>query len=85
MKKIFESEFHNAFIYETVEKIHVYQIEDKIEFDMFDEMTHKERCDCFDVFDEGRYEVDPGARYRTYSFDYTSNHIIMYEHISMNV
>lgn len=85
MKKIFESEPHTAFIWESVEKVSIYQIKDEEEYDMFVNMSHRERCEYFDVFDEGGYDVAPGARYYTYSFDYSCSHVIMYETLSMNV
>ena len=85
MKKIYESEFHNYDNYESVERAIVYQITSDDEYWDFLNMTHKERCEYFDVFDEGGYFIAPGARYHTYSFAYSTRHIIMYETISMNV
>jgi hypothetical protein len=85
MKKIYESELHNYDNYESAEKVIVYQITSEDEYWDFSNMTHKERCEYFNVFDEGRYYVAPGARYRTYSFDYSTRHVIMYETIAMNV
>ena len=85
MKKIFESDAHSAFIFESVEKVLVFQIKDEEEYDMFVNMSHQERCEYFGVFDERGYDVMPGARYYTYSFDYSVNHVIMYETLSMNI
>lgn len=86
MKKIFTSDYHNHDKnYASMERVVVYQIENEDEYWDFSNMTHEERCNLFDVFDEGRYYVAPGARYYTYSFDYSPNHIVVYERVSMNV
>ena len=85
MKKIFESEYYDTDNCESVEKVHVFQFTDEEEYYMFDDMSHKERCEYFDVFDERGYDVMPGARYYSYAFDYSTNHVIMYETLSMNV
>lgn len=85
MKKIYESEFHSHTNYESAERIIVYQLAGDDEYWDFSNMNHKERCDYFGVFDEGGYNVAPGARYYTYSFDYSTSHVIMYETIAMNV
>jgi hypothetical protein len=85
MKKIYESEFHNHDNYESAERVIVYQLTSNDEYWRFLDMTHKERCDFFGVFDEAGYDVAPGAKYRTYAFDYSGNHVIMYETIAWNV
>ena len=85
MKKIFESDLHNYDDYESAERVIVYQIESDDEYWDFSNMSHKERCEHFGVFDEGGYDVAPGARYYTYSFDYTTRYVIMYETAALNV
>ena len=85
MKKIFESDLHNYDDYESAERVIVCQIESDDEYWDFANMSHKERCEYFGVFDEGGYDVAPGARYYTYSFDYTTRYVIMYETVALNV
>jgi hypothetical protein len=86
MKKIFESEFYNYDNHcESVERVVVYQILDEDEYWNFSNMSHQERCEYFGVFDESGYDVMPGARYCTYSFDYSLSHVIVYETLSINV
>ena len=83
MKKIYESPLNGWD--ESAERIHVYALENDDEYWALKEMTHKERCDWFDVFDEFDYEVAPGAMYKTYSFDFSSNYVIMHETVAYNV
>jgi hypothetical protein len=52
---------------------------------MFSEMTFEEKCDYFRVFDQTGYFVMPGAKYYTYQFKLTSNHIMMIEAVAYNV
>lgn len=85
MKKIYESEFYSHTNYESAERLILYQFEDDDEYWDFSDMTHKERCDYFGVFDQRGYDVAPGARYYTYAFDYSLSHVIMYETSAMNV
>lgn len=83
MKKIYESPLNGWD--ESAERVHVYALESDNEYWELKEMTHKERCDYFGVFDDTGYDVMPGALYHTYSFDFGSNHIIMYETVAYNV
>ena len=82
MKKIFESEFHGW--NESCECVHVYELESEDDFWLFDEMTHEEKCEYFNVHDEsGR--AAPGTSYRTYDFELTTKHVIMFETFAINV
>ena len=83
MKKIYESPLNGWS--ESAERIHVYALENNDEYWTLKEMQHEERCEFFDVFDEFDHEVMPGAMYKTYSFDFSSNHVIMYETVAYNV
>lgn len=83
MKMIYESPLNGWD--ESAERICIYALESDDEYWEFNEMTHEERCDYFNVFDQTDYEVMPGAMYKTYDFNLTSNHIIMRETIAYNV
>lgn len=83
MTNIFKSKWHGDG--ESIERIHVYEFDNSNEFWEFEAMTHKEKCDYFDVFDEFGYEVMPGAVYYTYDFYHTTKHIVMFETKAMNV
>ena len=83
MKKIFESELNGW--NESAERIHIYVLENDDEYWEFEDMTHKEKCEYFNVFDETGYAVLPGATYHTYDFHSTVNHIVMIETIALNV
>ena len=83
MKKIFESQWNSWD--ETAEKIHVYELENDQEYWEFEAMSHEEKCEYFDVFDQSGYEVRPGAVYYTYVFDHTCHHVVMYERGALNV
>jgi hypothetical protein len=85
VKKIFES--HANGWDEVAEIVHIYTLEEQDDnlYYQFEDMSHEEKCELFDVFDESGYYVAPGAIYKTYSFSYTAHHIIMYEKIHMNV
>ena len=84
MRKIYESTFNGYD--ESASKVHVYALDNYEEYCAFENMTHNERCDYFDVFDDsGSFGVMPGALYHTYDFDCSLNHIIMHENIAYNV
>ena len=82
MKKIFESEL-NSTDYYSAEKVCVYALEDESEWWDLEYMTHEERCDFFDVYEE--QGVAPGALYHIYEFSLTSTHIVMSKVIACNV
>ena len=83
MKKIFESPLNGWD--EAAERIYVYALENDNELWAFANMTHDERCEYFNVFDQSDYEVMPGAMYHTYEFKHTCNHVMMIETVACNV
>ena len=83
MKKIYESELNGWD--ESAERIYVYALEDDDEFWDFNAMTFEQKCEHFGVFDQTGYIVAPGAKYYTYAFHLTKNHIIVTETVSYNV
>jgi len=83
MKKVYESPLNGWD--ESAERIRVYALESDDEYWDFEDMTHEERCEYFNVFDQTGYDVMPGAIYKTYDFNLTSNHIIMRETVAYNV
>ena len=83
MQKIYESPLHGWD--ESAERIYVYELEDDEEYWMFSGMTFEEKCDYFKVFDQTGYFVMPGAKYYTYKFHLTLNHITVTETVAYNV
>lgn len=83
MKKIYESPLNGC--NESAERIHVYALESDDELWEIEEMSHEDRCNYFDVFDETGCHVLPGAVYHTYEFNITKNHIIVTETVAFNV
>lgn len=83
MKKIFESPLNGWD--ESAECVHVYALESDKEFWEIKEMSHEDRCDYFDVFDETGCHVLPGNVYHTYEFDVTTKHVVVYETVAFNV
>ena len=83
MIKVYESTLHGWG--ESAEKVYVYALESDEEYWSFNDMSHQEKCDLFDVFDDSGYEVMPGAIYKTYEFEVSLNHVIMIERLAYNV
>lgn len=83
MKKIFESELNLIGNDASAEKIYIYALENDNEWGDLCEMSHEERCDYFDVYEE--YGVAPGAKFHRYEFDLYCSHIIICETIAYNV
>lgn len=83
MQKIYESPLHGWD--ESAERIYIYELENDDEFWELEDMTHEQRCEYFGVFDETGYFVMPGAKYYTYSFAITLNHVIITETVAYNV
>ena len=83
MKKIFESPLNGW--NESAERVYVYAFENDDEFYAFEAMSHQERCEYFNVFDETGYGVSPGGTYHTYEFHISGQHVIMFETIAINV
>lgn len=83
MKKIYESPLNGC--YESAERIHVYAIDSDDELWEIEAMSHEDRCDYFDVFDETGCHILPGAVYHTYKFDITKNYVVVTETVALNV
>lgn len=83
MKKIYESPLNSYGI--GAERIHVYAIESDEEFWEIEEMSHADKCDYFDVFDETGCHVLPGNAYHAYEFNVTTSHVIVAETVVLNV
>lgn len=83
MKKIYESPLNGWD--ESAERIYVYAIESDDEYLDIYGMTHKERCEHFDVEEATGYKVAPGALCTMYDFDISGTHVIMRETIAYNV
>lgn len=83
MKKIYESPLNGW--NESAERIHIYAMESDDEYWDCSNMNFSELCRYFDVFDESGCDVLPGVMYHVYSFDVTSNHVVMTETVAYNV
>jgi len=83
MKKLYESEYRG--FDESATKVAVYEFASEEERDEFDEMSHDERCDYFNVFDQLGCEVIPGAAYHTYGFECANGILIMFDTLALNV
>lgn len=83
MRMIYESPLNGWD--ESAERIYVYELESSDEFWELYEMTFKEKCDYFRVFDQTGHFVAPGAKYYTYSFAVERKHVIMIETVAYNV
>ena len=83
MQKIYESPLNGWD--ESAERIYVYELESNDEFWELNDMTFEEKCKYFGVFDETGYFVMPGAKYYTYEFKVTCNHVIIIETVAYNV
>lgn len=83
MNRIYESPLNGWD--ESAEKVYIYALENTDEFWELYEMTFEEKCEHFGVVDQTGYLVAPGARYRTYEFHLTVNHMIVTETVAYNV
>ena len=83
MKKIYESPLNGWD--ESAERVYVYELESDDEFWELEEMTFEEKCEYFGVFDQTGYFVMPGAKYYTYEFYLTTNHVMVMETVAYNV
>lgn len=81
MKKIFESKLNECG--DSAERIYVYAFDDEDEWWEFIDMSYKDKCRYFEIYEHG--EVAPGKRYYCYDFEVTSAHLIMSEQIAYNV
>lgn len=83
MERIYESPLNGWD--ESAERIYVYALESDDEYWELNEMSHEEKCEYFNVFDQTGYFVMPGAIYHTYAFSLYSTHIIVREYVAYNV
>lgn len=83
MKKIYESGLNGW--NECAERVHVYAFESDEEYFEFDNMNYQERCEYFNVSDDAGSGAWPGATYYEYDFEHSSHHVIMFEHLVLNV
>lgn len=84
MKKLFVSDY--AGFDESATKATLYSFDSKDECREFLELSHDERCQVFNVFDEGdNYGVLPGAAYHTYEFVVIGWILTMYDTLALNV
>ena len=83
MKMIYESPLSGWD--ESAERVYLYALEDDDEFWELHDMTFEEKCEHFGVFDQTGYIVAPGAKYYTYEFHLTRNHITVTETVAYNV
>ena len=87
MKKIYESPLNSW--NEYGERVHVYALESDEEYwevhEVMHEMTHEGKCEYFGVTELTGWAVGPGCMGYTYSFELSGHHVIMFEHLTMNV
>ena len=70
---------------ESADCVYVYEFENDDEIWDFEEMTFEEKCDLFNVYEEPKHSVAPGAIYHRYDFCCTGNHAIVTETVACNV
>lgn len=85
VKKLFESDLHGH--NESASKVTVYLFNGDTDEEFWElyNMSHTGLCDFFNVFDEGGYDVMPGATYHTYDYQFTGDYLIMTETVALNV
>lgn len=83
MKKIYESPLNSW--NEYAERVTVFALESDEEYFELDAMNHMEKLEYFGVVESSCYAVDPGCMGYTYSFELSGHHVIMFEHLTMNV
>lgn len=84
MKKLFASDYVG--FDESATKATLYSFDSEEECKEFLELSHDERCQVFNVFDEsGNYGVPPGAAYHTYEFAVMDGMLTMYDTLALNV
>jgi len=81
MKEIYKSEIHGW--NESAEQVIIYPLADDEEFWLLDAMSHDDRCEYFDLYEEN--DVIPGGIFHTYSFCLSSNFMIIIKTIAYNV
>lgn len=81
MKKLFVSDYVG--FDESATKAAMYSFDSEEEFL---ELSHDERCQVFNVFDESdNYGVLPGAAYHIYEFVVVGGILTMYDTLALNV
>lgn len=84
MKKLFVSDYVG--FDESATKATLYSFDSEEEYREFLELSHDERCQVFNVFDESdNYGVLPGAAYHTYEFAVVGGILTMYDTLALNV
>ena len=76
----------NCVIINVVVKATLYSLDSEEECRELLELSHDERCQVFNVFDESdNYGVLPGAAYHTYEFVFVGGILTMYDTLALNV
>lgn len=84
MKKLFVSGYVG--FDESATKATLYSFDSEEECREFLELSHDERCQVFNVFDESdNYGVLPGVAYHTYEFAVVGGILTMYDTLALNV
>ncbi len=84
MKKLFVSDYVG--FDESATKAAMYSFDSEEECKEFLELSHDERCQVFNVFDESdNYRVLPGAAYHIYEFVVVGGILTMYDTLALNV
>lgn len=84
MKKLFVSDYVG--FDESATKATLYSFDSEEECSEFLELSHDERCQVFNVFDESdNYGVLPGAAYHIYEFVVVGGILTMYDTLALNV
>ena len=84
MKKLFASDYVG--FDESATKATLYSFDSEEERREFLELSHDERCQVFNVFDESsNYGVLPGAAYHTYEFVVVGGILALYDTLALNV
>lgn len=86
MKKIYESPIHSTDnAGETAEIVHVFELENEDEFWELEDATEDEREEFMGVKSDCGYNVMPGALAKTFDIEVTPHHVVMIEHLTLNV
>lgn len=84
MKKLFVSDYVG--FDESATKAAMYSFDSEEECKEFLELSHDERCQVFNVFDESDNNgVLPGAAYHIYEFVVVGGILTMYDTLALNV
>lgn len=84
MKKLYVSNYIG--FDESATKVTLYSFDSEEERREFLELSHDERCQVFNVFDESsNYGVLPGAAYHTYEFVVVGGVLTLYDTLALNV